>query len=339
MNLLLLWLLFIISTSTILYSGSRLSKYADIISEKTGLGRVWIGVVLLAFVTSVPEIVTGLSSVLIFDTPDIAAGDVFGSCVFNMLIISILDIFDRASPISSRVHQRHTLSAGFGILLLLIVAAGTFLSSTQTGVPAAIGWIGIYTPLVIFVYLFAMKLIFYHEKREIAAFIKEKTEELKYEKITKKQVYLNFSLNAVVVVIAAVFLPVIGKSIAEITGLGQTFVGNVLIAVSTSLPEVVVSVTALKIGAGDMAIGNLFGSNIFNIGTLAIDDIFYVKGPLLSYIEPSHIFSALSAVTMMVIAVIGLTYRARKKTLFMSWDAMAIAAVYILNLMVLYKLR
>ncbi len=66
------------------------------VAEKTGLGRLWIGVLLLAFITSIPELITGLSSVLIFATPDIAAGAVVGSCVFNMLILAMLDIFDRS---------------------------------------------------------------------------------------------------------------------------------------------------------------------------------------------------------------------------------------------------
>ncbi len=335
MNLFFLWLLFFVCTLAIFYSGAKLSKYGDIISEKTGLGGVWIGVVLLAFVTSLPELITGLSSVMIFMVPDIAAGDIFGSCVFNILILALLDVFDRASPLSSRVHQRHTLSAGFGILFLSIVAINIFLSNSQITFNS-FGWIGPYTPVIIILYLIAMRLIFFHEKRIISDFVKEKVEELKYEKIPIKEVYINFSINAGVVVIAAIFLPEIGKLIAEMTGLGQTFVGNVLVAFSTSLPEIVVSVTALKIGAADMAIGNLFGSNIFNIGILAIDDVFFVKGPLLSYVEFHHIISVLSAIIMTTIAVIGLTYRARKKTLFMSWDAIGIVLVYILNLVVLY---
>ena len=105
MNLLLLWLIFLGCTSAILYSGIKLSKYGDIIAEKSGLGRVWIGVILIASITSLPELVTGLSSVIIFKTPDIAAGNVLGSCVFNMLILALLDIFDKSSPISSRVQQ------------------------------------------------------------------------------------------------------------------------------------------------------------------------------------------------------------------------------------------
>jgi cation:H+ antiporter len=339
MSVSFLWLLFLTCTLAIFYSGTRLSRYGDIIAEKTGMGRVWIGVILLAFVTSLPELVTGLSSVMIFQTPDIAAGDVLGSCVFNILILASLDVFDRASPISSRVQQRHVLSAGFGILLLAIVAGSVFLSDSRYGTPPGFGWVGLYTPIIIFLYVISMRMIFYHEKRVLAAFVKERAEELRYEKIPKKKVYINFTVNAIIVVIAATFLPEIGKLLAEITGLGQTFVGTILIAVSTSLPEIVVSVTALRIGAGDMAIGNLFGSNLFNIGILAIDDVFFFRGPLLSFIQPAHIVSALSALTMMIIAVIGLTYRASRKRLILGWDALSIIIVYVLNILILYRLK
>ena len=339
MTLLLLWPAFFLCTLLILYSGAKLSKHGDIIAEKTGLGKLWIGVVLLAFVTSIPELITGLSSVIIFATPDIAAGDIVGSCVFNMLILAVLDIFDKSSPLSSRVHQRHTLSACFGILLLSIVTVNIFLSSSHAMTINFFGWIGLYTPIIIFLYIVAMRLIFSHEKRSIASFMKEKTEELKYESISTKDIYINFTLNAVLIVIAATVLPEIGKLIADKTGLGETFVGNILIALTTSLPEVVVSITAFRIGAVDMAIGNLFGSNIFNIGILAIDDLFFTKGPLLSYIDSNHIVSALSAIIMMTIAIIGLTYRAKKNKLFMAWDSLGIAAVYVLNLFALYMLK
>ena len=87
----LFWTGFIICTLVIVYSGTKLAKYGDIIAEKTGLGRAWIGLVLMASVTSLPELVTGISSVIYADVPDIAVGDVLGSCVFNMLILAILD--------------------------------------------------------------------------------------------------------------------------------------------------------------------------------------------------------------------------------------------------------
>lgn len=330
-----LWIAFIICTSVIVYSGMRLSKYGDIIAEKTGLGRTWIGVVLMASVTSLPELVTGISSVTYAGLPDIAVGDVLGSCVFNMLILALLDAVYRQSPISAKAHHGHVLSAGFGILLLSIAAIGLFFGNRIF----PLGWIGPYTLFFVIIYFIAMRLIYSYEKRRISAFIKEAAVELRYKDVSTKTAVTHYLINAALVIAAAVFLPKIGEGIAEITGLGQTFVGNIFIAVSTSLPEVVVSFAAVRMDAVDLAIGNLFGSNIFNIFILALDDIFFIKGPLLSSANQSNIISALSAIAMTAIAIIGLTYRAEKKRLFLAWDSIGIALVYVVNLMLLYMLK
>src|SRR5688572_2783599 len=116
-----LWLQFAACAGVILISGTYLSKYGDIIAEKTGLGRTWIGVVLMASVTSLPELITGISSVAVYDLPDIAAGNILGACMLNLVMIPVLDALGGSAPISSRVHQGHVLTAGFGILLLGIV--------------------------------------------------------------------------------------------------------------------------------------------------------------------------------------------------------------------------
>jgi len=321
----LLWVGFIVCTSVIVYSGIRLSKYGDTIAEKTGLGRAWIGLVLMASVTSLPELVTGISSVTYAGVPDIAVGDVLGSCVFNMLILAILDTMYRPAPISTKAHQGHVLSAAFGLVLLSIVCVSMFLKENIF----PIGWLGPYSFLILVIYLIAMRLVFTYEKRKIAEFLKDMAEELQYRDISMKTAVLHYGINALIVTIAAMFLPKIGESISVSTGLGQTFVGNIFIAVSTSLPEVVVSIAAVRMGAVDLAIGNLFGSNIFNIFILALDDIFFLKGPLLSYANTNHLISALSAMAMTAIAIIGLTYRAEKKRLFVSWDSVAILLCYI----------
>jgi cation:H+ antiporter len=333
--MILLWLAFIISTSVIVYSGMRLSKYGDIIAEKTGLGRTWIGVILMASVTSLPELVTGLSSVTFAGVPDIAVGDVLGSCVFNMLILSILDAFYRQMPISTKAHHGNVLSGGIGILMISGVAV-SLLAGRKIFL---FGWIGAYTLVTVFIYLLAMRLVFFYEKRNITAYMKEVAVEARYKDISKKTAFVNYGINALIVIIAAVFLPKIGEGIAESTGLGQTFVGNILIAVSTSLPEVVVSISAVRMDAVDLAIGNLFGSNIFNIFILAIDDFFFLKGPILSHVSSLHAVSALSAIAMTAIAIIGLTYRVEKKRLFLAWDSIGILLVYVSNLMLLYELR
>lgn len=332
------WSLFIACTAVILFTGTLLSKYGDILAEKSGLGRTLIGVILMASVTSLPELITGISSIIIFDLPNIAAGDVIGSCMFNLVILALLDLVDFGNPLPlpARAHQGHVLSAGFGILLLGIVVMGVVAGERLP----RIAWIGVYSVVFIAVYMVAMRMIFLHEKHRISRFIEEMAEELQYQHMSGARALAMYVLNAVVLIGAATYLPHLGEQIAELTGLGQTFVGNILIALSTSLPEVAVSVAAVRIGAIDMAVGNLFGSNLFNIAVLALDDILYVKGPLLLWISSTHIVAAISAICMTAIAIIGLTYRTtNKKPLFFSWDSLGILGIYSVAIVLLYRAR
>ena len=332
----LLWLGFIICSLAIIYSGSKLSRYGDIIAEKTGLGGTWIGVVLMGFVTSLPEFVTGISSVTYANLPNIAVGNVLGACVFNMLTLALLDVIYRPMPISAKAHHGHVLSAAFGVLLLGIVALSLFLGNRLF----SLGWMGPYSLLFVIIYFIAMKLIYSYERRQVVAeFIKEQAVELKYESISTKTAVSKYIINAAIVIVAAVFLPKVGEGLAETTGLGQTFVGNIFIAFSTTLPELTVSISAVRMGAIDLAIGNLFGSNIFNIFALGVFDIFFAKGPILSFVDSAHVISAISAIVMTAIAIIGLTYRAEKRPLFLAWDSIGILVGYIANLMLLFMMR
>jgi cation:H+ antiporter len=324
----ILWLSFVACTAAIVYSGTKLAKYGDVIAEKTGLGRTWIGVVLMASVTSLPELATGVSSVTYAGVPDIAVGDILGSCVFNMLILACLDALCRPVPMCARAHQGHIISAGFGILLLSMVS----MSLVFRQYSPQLGWIGLYSLLFVILYFIAMRIVYTYEKKRIAGFVKEVAIEM-------KSAVTNYVVNALVVITAAMFLPKIGEGIAQSTGLGQTFVGNILIAIATSLPEVAVSLAAVRMDAVDLAIGNLFGSNLFNIFILFVDDLFYVKGPLLSFVNQTHLISALSAIGMTTVAVIGLTYRAERKPLLLAWDSFSILVLYLVNLMLLYALR
>jgi len=332
------WSLFIACTAVILFTGTLLSKYGDILAEKSGLGRTLIGVILMASVTSLPELITGISSIIIFDLPNIAAGDVIGSCMFNLVILALLDLVDLGNPLPlpARAHQGHVLSAGFGILLLGLVVMGVVAGERLP----RIAWIGVYSVVFIAVYMVAMRMIFLHEKHRISRFIEEMAEELQYQHMSGARALAMYVLNAVVLIGAATYLPHLGEQIAELTGLGQTFVGNILIALSTSLPEVAVSVAAVRIGAIDMAVGNLFGSNLFNIAVLALDDILYVKGPLLLWISSTHTVAAVSAICMTAIAIIGLTYRTTtKKPLFFSWHSLGILGIYGVAIFLLYTAR
>ena len=100
------WIQFAICLGLIGWGGFKLSRYGDVIAEKTGMGGTSVGLVLMASVTSLPELVTGISAVSIANAPDIAVGDVLGSCVFNLLIIVVLDILYRKQSVYTLASQR-----------------------------------------------------------------------------------------------------------------------------------------------------------------------------------------------------------------------------------------
>ncbi|HEX2965814.1 MAG TPA: hypothetical protein VHO84_08510 [Syntrophorhabdaceae bacterium] len=326
---------FVLCTLIIVYTGTLLSRYGDVIAEKTGLGRTWMGVLVMASITSLPELVTGISSVTYVGAPDIAAGDVLGSCVFNMLILAIIDLIHRPSPVFLKAHQGNILAAAFGILLLSIVSLTLFFADREI----TLGWVGLSSFVLVGVYFMAMRIIYSYEKRrKLNEFVKELADEKKYQTMSLRSAVLRYSLNASIIIVTAIFLPEIANRIAELTGLGQTFVGNIFVGISTSLPEVVVCVAAVRMNAVDLAIGNLFGSNVFNIFILALDDFLFTKGPLLSFINPNHLISALSAISMTTVAIIGLAYRSEKKFI-LAMDSAGITLLYMIYLALHYFLR
>jgi len=334
--MLILWLQFILCSAVIVLCGTNLSKYGDVIAEKTGLGRAWIGLVLMASVTSLPELITGISSVAFADVPNIALGDIMGSCVFNLSIIALMDILHGPKPIFSKAEHGHIISAGFGVILIGIAAISIL---SNASIPA-VGHIGIYTPAIILIYMIGVRSLFLFEKRKIKEFVEEMAEALQYEHISTKEAVSKYVFNALIIIGAAAWLPFIGDRLAEETGLGRSFIGSIFIALTTSLPELVVSISALKIGAADMAIANLFGSNIFNIFILAIDDIFYTKGPILSHVSMSHAVTGFMAVLMTGITIVSLEFRLEKKAfLRLGWDAIAILLAYFINIYLLYSMR
>jgi cation:H+ antiporter len=322
---------FLAVTGLILFSGNRLTRYGDIISEKSGLSRLWLGMVLMAGVTSLPELATGLSAVA-SNLPDIAVGNVLGSCVFNVFILGLLDALSRKVPLSAKINQANILSAGMSVLFISGVSVSLFLGARLAG----LGWMGLYTPVIFIGYLATMRMAFKFEKKRPTL---AQVEGRKASTLTLRAAVLRYVLHAAVVVGAAIFLPSIAEGIAATTGLGQTFVGNIFVAVATSLPELTVSLAALRIGAVDMAVGNIFGSNIFNIFILAIEDIFYFKGPILSTVEGTHLVSAILAIAMTGLAVAGLIYNSEKKRFLWAWDSFGIILLFLANLILLYMLH
>jgi cation:H+ antiporter len=327
------WLQFGLCTVLIGFAGSKLSRYGDVIADKTGLSGTWVGLVLLASVTSLPELVTGVSAVTVADTPDIALGDVLGSCVFNLVILAILDFLRREESVYTRASQGHILAAGFGVVLIGFVGFNVLLADRTN--EFAIGHVGIYTPLIVILYAVAIRTVFRYERAQMAAYTEERAE--RYPDISLRQAVRRYVLAALVVVGAGIWLPFIGGQIARVMEWEATFVGTLFVAFATSVPEMVVTISAMRMGAIDMAISNLLGSNLFDILIVAVDDVFFTRGPILAHVSPVHAVSAMSAMMMTGIVIVGLLYRPKTR-LFRAagWASLLLLGIYLLNASVLY---
>jgi cation:H+ antiporter len=327
------WFYFLICVLVIGFAGTKLSKYGDVIADKTGLGGSWVGLIMLGTVTSLPELVTGISSVTVAAVPDIALGDIMGSCVYNLMIIVVLDVLYRRTSVYSVASRGHILSAAFGVML--IGFAGFSILLSQYGLSGRIGHIGWYSVFIIILYAVAMRTVFTYETRQIEAFTEKEAD--RYPELSLSIAVGRYLAAAVLVVAAGSFLPFVAKDIAVIMGWHEGFVGTMFVAFVTSLPELVVTVAALRMGAIDMAIGNLFGSNLFNILIIALDDLFYMSGPILSDVSPTHAVSAFSAMMMTGVAIVGLLYHPRTRVLrTMGWVSVFLFSMYLINTYVMF---
>jgi len=323
---------FIVCGIIILWSGKRLSHYGDLIAELTGMGKLWLGMVLMASITSLPELIVGISSSAIVKSADLAVGDILGSCAINLGILAMLDVFSpKRAPLLGTASTNHILAAAFGIILVALAGAGLFLQSDYSIIPG----IGLISISFAVLYFLSMRIMYSFGKRNASQKV---ALEAKVDSLPLRKVIVRFSLFALIIIASALMLPHFAEIIAAETGLGESFVGTLFLAVSTSLPEVAVSFAAIRIGSADMAVGNLLGSNIFNIFILFLDDIAYTSGQLLKDASDVHLISVFAVLMMSAVAIIGLMYRSTTKRFLMAWDSLAIFMIYILNLVLLYQL-
>ncbi|MFH1342828.1 MAG: sodium:calcium antiporter [Pseudomonadota bacterium] len=327
----MVWVKFSMCAALIGFAGPVLTRYGDVIARRTGVSRTWIGLLLLATATSLPELFTGVSAVTMADAPDIAVGDALGSCIFNLAMLVVLDAIHRDAPMYSRMDQGHILTAGFGVIL--IGFAGVSLLLGRNGLDLKLLHVGVYTPIILVLYLVAMRSAFVYERRRPAPMAATDND----PEVTLKMAVTRYLAAAAVVVVAGTWLPFIGVEIADVMGWRATFVGTLLVAGATSLPELVVTISALRLGALDLAIANLLGSNLFDVLILAIDDIFYVQGPLLSAVSTAHAITAFAAVIMSGILIVALLYRpATRFHGTIGWVSLSLLIVYLLSSYAIY---
>lgn len=336
------WLTLAGSAVVIVYAGTKLARYGDKIAEFTGLGRLWIGVVLIASATSLPELFTTVSASLM-DAPDLAAGNLFGAGMSNMLTMGLIDQLHRSKRVWQQAAFDHVLVAGLAMMLTGLAAFFVlFGSRLEPGVAGGIGW----TSLALFtLYVLGMRMVYRQEllnrREKEQELVAEATVEAEEQWLTKRaslrRAVVGFVLAALALLIAAPLLASSADQIVRQTGVSETFVGSSLVAITTSLPELITSLAAVRLGAFDLAVGNLFGSTAFNMSLFLFVDLAYRDGPLFTALDSDHALTALWSLVLMTIALMGIVYRVEKRVALIEADSLVIILGYLFGLWMLFQ--
>ena len=330
-----LWAQLALTATVILIAATYLAKNADIIAFKTGLGRSFVGVVLLATATSFPELGTGVSAVTLIggaDGADLAAGSVFGSNVFNLLIIGIIDLIWRKGSVLSSLGSTTRLTGLLSALIIFLGGSAVFFhgyfSFTTNLVVSPI------SILLIGFFIISLFLIYREQKQS------EFNDEEDYSKENIYKASFLYAFSAIIVVIAAIWLAQTGDELADAMGWGKSFMGTQFLALSTSLPELAASIAAIRIRAPELAVTNLLGSNLFNMGfVLFIDDLAYSSSPLWIQTSQVHVITALIALLMSSTVLISM-----RKTIpinlgrFISIESIILISLYIVSSVLVFQI-
>ncbi|MCC5911217.1 MAG: sodium:calcium antiporter [Clostridiaceae bacterium] len=328
------YLLFIFSAVLVIIAATKLSEYGDVIASKTKLGHGIVGGVLIAAATSLPEFVTSITSALI-GAPDIAIGNAYGSNTFNIMILALVDVFHGQGPLLMKVKMNHILAAMLGILLAALGAMGILMAQVG-GIDLQVGRVNVVSLVIFAIYLYGSILIVRYENKKTKKEPPKDVDTVEDPVTPLNKAIVGFGVACAIIIWAGMTLSQTGDVIAVRTGLGHTFVGTLLIAATTSLPELVTSLAAIKIGAYDMAVGNVFGSNIFNMLVIVVTDVVYYQDSMFSVINIDHTITAMAAIILSCIAVIGLFYRSQRTFFTVGWDAVFILIVYVFSIYLIF---
>jgi len=332
---------FVLLAGAVAIAGSLLARSADLIAEATGLGRLLVGSLLLAGVTSLPELSVDIAAIR-SGFVDLAAGDLLGSSLMNLLILAAVDLSVRSGKkMLSREGAAHALSA---ILCIAVTSlAGLAIVTSDKLATGSFFGISPWSWAILLAYIFGARMIFLNQRiaLRISAEAQSGDNILPPTKAIHKTPFLLpslvFGIAATVLCFVGPQLAHVAGALAEETGLGGTFVGTTLVAVTTSLPELVASLTAIRIGAIDLAIGNAFGSNAFNIVLFVVLDGFY-DGSIFLSVSEVHAVTAFVICLATAIAALGQLYHGERRIPFVEPDAFLMFFVILGGLFLIYSL-
>ena len=325
---------FVLLASVIIVAGTVLTRCADAFAEITGLGRLLVGSILLAGATSLPELTVDLSAIRL-DLPNLAVGDLIGSSLMNLLILAVMDLTHHGrGKMLSRAAAAHALGGTLGIALTALVGIGILIAprwpnATLFGVHAAVWCLALG-------YALGVRSVFLDQRVAARTAVDTGAVSEAAPRHRRLGYYIaGFAAAAAVIFFIGPRMAETAGRIAEMSGLGSSFVGTTFVAFSTSLPELVASVTAVRLGAFDLVIGNVFGSNAFNMVLFVPLDFVY-PGTLFAVANSAHVISVLAVIVCTSVVIMGQLYLPDSRTRFIEPDAWLVITLIVGALTLVY---
>jgi cation:H+ antiporter len=340
---------FLLAGGLVLALSIRLTHEADQLERLTPLSEMWIGMLLLAFVTSLPEAVNSIGATLMDGALDLGVGNLTGSNMFNVLIIVVLDLVQGSGPILLLVKDSQVFIVAAGILLMALVGGAIASYIPLEGLPTPGVWTGVAFSVAIFIGFLVVSWLLVtrddgppapDEVPDIAVAAPPPAPG------SLKRTIIIFAATAVAVVFSSIWLLHIcdAMAIRPITlgkssfTLGHSFVGSFLLALATSLPELFVSLGALKLGRVNMSVANIFGSNIMNMSFIPIMHLVSGQASFYSAISPASIVMLFAAIIMSTLFIVGLLAKSKRSFLFLGWEACTILVIYATTAILVFRM-
>jgi cation:H+ antiporter len=310
--------LLVLAAIVVFLTAARLVRHADTIADVTGLGRIWIGSVLLAAATSLPELLTDVNAAVL-GAPDIGVGDLLGSTLANVLILAVLDLVFTGRRLLHSVGTGHAL---LGVVAILLTAMAGL--AIVTGGWGRVGHVGVETVAIVVVYLGAIRRL----ARSLPAAAGPTAGRPPGDRSEVRRAVAGFALGAAGVFVVSPLLVLAAHALAKESGLTETFVGTLLVGLTTSFPEMAATVSAVRLGALDLAVGNVFGSNAFNMTILFAMDLVY-RAPVLTAVSPDHLLTILVAIACLGLAVMTILAQDERRPSALRVESLLVVAAYV----------
>jgi cation:H+ antiporter len=329
--------LFALGAAIVWAAGTRLSRYADPVAERTGLGHAFIGALLLGGITSLPELATTLTASIGGNGP-LAVNNVLGGVAMQVAILAVADALMGGRALSSVIDTSAVLLQGTGLILVLALTA----AAITAGSVVVLG-VDLWT-LAIFV----VALLSLYSIKQYEADPRWRPQEESAAEAAPGEAPSDLSTGQLAAWVAGAGLLVVGagylvartgEAIAVQSGLGASFVGAILLAIATSLPEVSTTFEAVRLGHYRLAFSNIFGTNLLDVALLLVADIGFRGGGVLEEVGAFSQFGALLGLVLTAIYLMGLLQRRSRTVLRMGIDSALVLAVYLGGVGVLYSMR